>query len=113
MTEYTVLGSGGDSNGFRHYKSIADARAYAVRSLKKGYKERAKYGGFFAPNLEIRSERYDPIGIVGMGTVRNPETGRAYDFTPDWFFYSQYSTDTIPHTVHIVKSDGTLGKRLE
>ena len=88
---YTVYGKNGT---FRSYDSIVKARAYAVRTLKDGYK---------IPNIEIRNASFMPIGSVGFDRGRDGSTV---------FFYSEYGTSTKEHRAFALKSDGTLGRRL-
>ena len=88
---YIVYGKNGTP---RSYDSIVKARAYAVRTLKDGFK---------VPNIDIRNSSYMAIGTVGFDRDRDGSTV---------FFYSEYSTPTKEHRAFVLKSDGTLGKRL-
>lgn len=88
---YTVYGKNGTP---RSYDSIVKARAYAVRSIKDGYK---------VPNIEIRNASFMPIGLVGFDKGRDGS---------NVFFYSEYATSAKEHRAYVLKSDGTLGKRL-
>ncbi len=89
---YIVYGKNGTP---RQYDSIVKARAYAIRAIKNGYK---------VPNIEIRNSAKTAIGMVGFD--------RGHDGSIV-FFYSEYSTSSKEYRAFILKSDGTLGRRLK